>query len=129
VFPRISQIGINYRNGSLSDHSGENGFEVRAGDRLPYFLVDGESIFDRLREPRFHLLTFVDGQTEQKTDGISDSFDSMVDRHSVPLYPHVAELFGVEKSFSVLLRPDNYIAMISQESSLAPIENYLKRCL
>ena len=129
VFPRIAQIGINYRSGSLSDHSGENGFEVRAGDRLPYFLIDGQSIFDRLREPRFHLLTFSDGQTDQKTEAVDELVDSIVDRHTIPLYPHVTEAFGVEKSFNVLLRPDNYIAVISQDSSLAPIENYLKRCL
>jgi 2-polyprenyl-6-methoxyphenol hydroxylase and related FAD-dependent oxidoreductases len=58
VFPLISQIGINYRNSSLS--SGD-GFKVRAGDRMPYFEVEGASIYDRLREPRFHIVNFYDG--------------------------------------------------------------------
>jgi len=129
VFPRISQIGINYRHGSLSEHAGDDGIDVKAGDRLPYFQVDGRSIFDRLREPRFHLLNFLDGKGEQKTEDLNGSFDSIVDRQTVPLYPHVAELFGVDKSFNVLLRPDNYIGLISQDPSLAPIEDYLKRCL
>jgi hypothetical protein len=129
VFPRISQIGINYRHGSLSEHAGDDGIDVKAGDRLPYFQVDGRSIFDRLREPRFHLLTFADGKAEQRTEDLNGSFDSIVDRQTVPLYPHVAELFGVDKSFNVLLRPDNYIGLISQDPSFAPIEDYLKRCL
>ena len=129
VFPRISQIAINYRHGSLSEHAGDDGIEVKAGDRLPYFLVDGKSVFDRLREPRFHLLTFADGKSEQKAQDLDGSFDSIVDRHTVPLYPHISELFGSEKSFNVLLRPDNYIGLISQDPSLTPIEDYLKRCL
>ena len=129
VFPRISQIAINYRHGWLSEHAGDDGIDVKAGDRLPYFLVDGQSIFDLLREPRFHLLTFTDGKSEQQSEDLDKSFESIVDRQSVPLYPHIAELFGSKKSFTVLLRPDNYIGLISQDPSLAPIEDYLKRCL
>ena len=129
VFPRISQIAINYRHSSLSQHAGDDGVDVKAGDRLPYFLVEGRSVFDMLREPKFHLLTFVDGKDEGKSEDLSESFDAIVDRQTVPLYPHVAELFGVDKTFNVLLRPDNYIAMISHESSLAPIQDYLKGCL
>src|SRR5205085_5021014 len=36
IFPLISQIGINYRHGSLSRHAGDEEFEVKAGDRMPY---------------------------------------------------------------------------------------------
>ena len=52
VFPRISQIGINYRHSGMSDH-GDDYLDVRAGDRFPYFTVDGASIYDRLREPKW----------------------------------------------------------------------------
>jgi FAD binding domain len=40
AFPTISQIGINYRHSSLSNHAGDKNFEVKAGDRMPYFLID-----------------------------------------------------------------------------------------
>ena len=56
VFPLISQIGINYRHSPLSVN--ETNFHVKAGDRMPYFTVDGESIYDRLREPKFHVVVF-----------------------------------------------------------------------
>lgn len=128
VFPRISQIGINYRHSSMSDHESDGGFEVKAGDRLPYFVVDGKSIFDKLRDPKFHLLHFSDGGAEPVDGGLGE-LEAMVDRHEIPIYPRVADLFGTDKSFNVLLRPDNYIATISSESSLAPIQNYLKRWL
>src|SRR5688572_22474151 len=58
LFPRVSQIAINYRHGVLSDHTGSGGLAVKAGDRMPYFLVDGSSIYDRLRKPKFHLIKF-----------------------------------------------------------------------
>ena len=128
VFPRISQIGIHYRHSMLSDH-GDDYLDVKAGDRMPYFVVDGNSIYDRLHEPKFHWLIFSDGQDGDASDGLSDEFADRVDRHEIPLYPRVAEIFGTDKSFSVLLRPDNYIATVSSDLTRAPIENYLKRCL
>ena len=30
-------------------------FEVNAGDQMPYFIVEDQSIYDRLRQPVFHL--------------------------------------------------------------------------
>lgn len=122
VFPLISQIGINYRKSRLSVHN-EN-FKVRAGDRMPYFVIDGESVYEKLKSPMFHLLTFSDGQTEMFSADETHK-DSFYDFHSFPLYPHIAEVFGYANSFSVLLRPDNYIAMITEDNSLEKINEYL----
>ncbi|MDT7603331.1 MAG: hypothetical protein QOF61_1328, partial [Acidobacteriota bacterium] len=44
IFPLVSQIGITYRKHSLSDHDGDAGFKVKAGDRMPYLLIDGMSV-------------------------------------------------------------------------------------
>lgn len=128
VFPRISQIGINYRHSAMTDQ-GDSSLDIKAGDRFPYFTIDGSSIFDRLGEPKFHLLSFSDGQTGQQNESLSAGFKEIVDRHEILIFPRIAEIFGTEKSFNILLRPDNYIATISHDASLAPIENYLKRCL
>lgn len=126
-FPLISQIGINYRDGSLSDHGDDGAFDVKAGDRLPYFLMDGQSIYDKLREPRFHLLTFSDGRSDYRATGdeIESEFARLVDHHVVPLYPHVAKIFGTKKPFNVLLRPDNHIGFLSQETSPRRLKAYL----
>nr|MBA3321299.1 FAD-dependent monooxygenase [Pyrinomonadaceae bacterium] len=130
-FPLISQIGINYRDGSLSEHAGDREFAVKAGDRLPYFLVDGKSIYDKLREPKFHLLTFSDGTSDDHTmTGEVESANAhLVDHHVVPLYPQVTELFGTDQPFHVLLRPDNYIGFISPETSLSRLKIYLKEVI
>lgn len=129
VFPRISQIAINYRGSSLSDHESDSGFEVNAGDRMPFLLVDGKSVYDALRDPKFHLISFSDGLVEDSAEELSGELDSLVTRHHLPLYPHIAETFGTTESFSVLLRPDNYVAMISKGVSQEPTEKYLRRCL
>ena len=127
-FILISQIGITYRKNSLSmheagEHDGDGDFEVKAGDRLPYFMVDAKSVYDQLRAPKFHLLTFSDGDTEATEAGHAE----LMDRHVIPLYPNVVETFGSDKPFNVLLRPDNYIGFISTDTSLRPVSNYFAR--
>ncbi|HRH44893.1 MAG TPA: FAD-dependent monooxygenase [Pyrinomonadaceae bacterium] len=122
-FRTISQIGINYRRHVLSQHIGDEDFNVKAGDRLPYFLVNGASIFDNLREPKFHLLVFSDGESdfhEIKNNVESKTFDF----HLIPIYPQVEEIFGSEKPFMILLRPDNYISFISAEISWDKVKSY-----
>ena len=130
-FRLISQIGITYRDASLSRHDDDAKFEVKAGDRMPYFLIDGQSVYDDLREPAFHLLTFSDGQSDYRAtrDEIESSYARLVDYSVVPLYPHVAEIFGADKSFNVLLRPDNYIGYISHETSTKELKAYLREVI
>lgn len=122
VFPRISQIAINYRNSSLSEDNGS--FEIKAGDRMPYFVIDGASVFDRLKEPKFHLLTFFDGENKSEITAENLGAD-FIDFHEIPLYPNVAEIFGANRTFTVLLRPDNYIGLITGENSALEVKKYL----
>ncbi len=123
VFPRISQIAIIYRHSSLSQS--EEDFSIKSGDRMPYFEIEGASVYEKLKASKFHLLTFFDGQN-QPTFSESDLPD-FVDFYQFPLYPHIAEIFGADESFSVLLRPDNYVGTISSDVSFETIDNYLKK--
>lgn len=122
VFPRISQIGIHYRHGSLSHHAGDENFHVKAGDRMPYFQIEGESIYDKLHQPVFHWLVFSEGPFES-TLQIEDS--KPLDRHVFPFLPSIAETFGSNKPFGVLLRPDNHIAFLSRDTSSDKLLSYL----
>ena len=131
VFPLVSQIGINYRHGSLSRRGGDEGFKVRAGDRMPYFLVDGESVYDRLRRPKFHLLAFTGERDDDGTPAVEPParYAGLIDSHAFPLDPQAAEAFGVDVPFNVLLRPDNYVAYISARPSTAALEEYFDAAL
>lgn len=129
IFSRLSQIGINYRHGSLSHHAGDEHFKVKAGDRMPYFLIEGESIYDKLRQPKFHLLVFSAAHNnvqELKTELENQSTET-IDFNAIPLDPHIAEIFGTDNSFNVLLRPDNYIGFISTETWASDLRAYLNR--
>lgn len=128
VFPRVSQIGINYRHSALSDHDGDGAFAVKAGDRMPYFLVDGTSVYDKLRSPKFHLIRFEESAADAGSDPGGD-MSGFVDTHKIVIDENVRAAFGTDRDFNVLLRPDNYIATMSTDSSLAPIDSYLSRCL
>jgi hypothetical protein len=128
VFPRISQIGINYRDSSLSERR-SNKFRVKAGDRMPYFLISAGSVFDNLRQPKFHWLVFSDeqGVIETMKAELESEFGELVDFTGVALSPEVVEIFGEDQPFSLLLRPDNYIGYISDKISLSDLRAYLKR--
>jgi 2-polyprenyl-6-methoxyphenol hydroxylase-like FAD-dependent oxidoreductase len=124
IFPLISQTGITYRDRSLSAETSDD-FEIKAGDRMPYFLVDGKGVYEWLKTPKFHLLTFSNmPEGDDNTNETIESQFSNVDCHAFPLSEEVAEIFGTSKPFSVLLRPDNYIGFVSAEEPLAELTNY-----
>lgn len=125
AFPIVSQIGIDYRKSSLSQTNGD--FSVKAGDRMPWFEIDGESIYDLLREPNFHLVLFLDGETNvpslpadlmERLTGLIDS--NVFDQNDV-----IAKAFGTTASFYVVLRPDNHIGLISDDFSPEMVARYL----
>jgi hypothetical protein len=128
-FPMISQIGISYRDSTLSEHTEDEPDHVKAGDRLPYFLVDGQSIFEKLKEPKFHLLVFssVESNGQSICDEFERSFGPVADCHMVPIDARVREIFEKDNAFLVFLRPDNHIAFISSEISLDGARDYLNR--
>jgi len=126
VFPLVSQIGINYRHGSLSRHAGDDDFKVKAGDRMPYFLVDGESVYDRLRRPKFHLLAFTDETSPSQAPEAASPDADLVDFNAIRLSPQVGQAFGTGRPFNVLLRPDNYIGRISAGPPSGELKAYLK---
>jgi 2-polyprenyl-6-methoxyphenol hydroxylase-like FAD-dependent oxidoreductase len=131
VFPLVSQIGINYRHGSLSRHAGDDDFKVKAGDRVPYFPFDGESVYDILRAPKFHLLAFSDTPdfAAALRAEVESRYADLIGFHAIPLGAHAAEAFGADRPFVVLSRPDNYVGYISAETSPDELRAYLKNSL
>jgi len=128
LFPLISQTGINYRHSSLSRQAGDENFKVKAGDRMPFFRVDGKSIYQNLYKPKFHLLVFADDQSNvqaMKTE-LETRYRDLVNFSAVSLDPQIAEAFGTDKPFCVLLRPDCYIGYLSTEFSSNELRTYLR---
>jgi hypothetical protein len=127
VFPRISQIGINYRGSSLSKNVGS--FDVKAGDRMPWFEIGGRSIYDSLHKPVFHLLVFSDGKTEipPLPDDLMKQWPGSIDSHFFLIDEKISSIFGRSDSFFLILRPDNYIGLISDEFAPEAVRGYLEK--
>jgi len=120
LFPLISQIGVNYRHSSLSQHAGDEDFKVKDGVRMPYFLFDGNSIYEKLHQPNYPWLVFSNRQYSfhSSKPEVDSDYTELVDVNVFPLDREVSETFGTGKSFAVLLRPDNYIGSFSTETSV-----------
>lgn len=131
LFPMVSQISLDYPQSSLSQHQHDREFEVKAGDRMPYFLVDGANVYDKLRAPKFHLIAFSDGEQDYQLlkQELETEYGHCIEFHVIPLYPRVVEIFGSHKPFMVLLRPDHYIALFSLTRSLDELRSYFKQVI
>ena len=127
AFPVLSQIGINYRHSSLSNHAGDENFEVKAGDRMPYFCMEGENVYNKLRDPKFHWLVFSDTQIDVQTLKLEEHYAELIDFNAIPINSSVSEIFGTDKPFSLLLRPDNHIGFISTDCSSSEVASYLSK--
>jgi 2-polyprenyl-6-methoxyphenol hydroxylase-like FAD-dependent oxidoreductase len=129
VFPLISEIGIKYPLSELSRHDGDRNFKVKAGDRMPYFMIEGKSVYDKLSQPKFHLLLFSNSTLESQTlkSELGGQFEAIIDLSSLPLSGEVVKSFGANIPFCVLLRPDNHIGFISAEIKPDVLKNYFDR--
>jgi 2-polyprenyl-6-methoxyphenol hydroxylase-like FAD-dependent oxidoreductase len=111
IFPLISQTGIAYPNSKLTLES--NVGKVHAGDRIPYFLFpDGKNIFDFLKKPIFKILFF-----GKNADNIKQPFEKpclAMDFYSFNDIP--PNVFGNHDGFYILLRPDNHISYIGNDT-------------
>jgi hypothetical protein len=130
IFPLLSQIGINYRHSSLSRHTGDEDFSVKAGDRMPYVVLEGRSVYERLQEPKFHLLTFYKhGELEKRSIDMTPEYAGLIDIGVFQITSDVIEKFGTERPFTVFLRPDNYIGFISTERTSSDVGSYLSELI
>ena len=125
LFPLISQIGISYRHSSLSRHASDENFNVKAGDRMPYFMIDEKNVYDFLREPRFHFLVFSDEKNDlEELFGKVEKDEHWIDYQQFPIAPRIREIFGTNKPFCLVLRPDNHLAFVSERISYEELKSY-----
>ena len=76
-----------------------------------YVLANGIGILDLVSNPKFKLLHY--GEDEKNPQLITTHFN--LETHSFHDIPE--GLFGNEKDFFILLRPDNHISYIGKELS------------
>lgn len=120
IFPLLSQTGIAYPHSALTV-PGCMG-QVHAGDRMPYFLSEGKSVYSFISTPDFKLLCMGEG---------AELPDTMAWNNGIPLSARrikevPARLFGKAGAFYILLRPDNYIVYIGPDVNAC--REWLAKC-
>ena len=127
------QLGISYRDSVLARDDRDETSPLRAGDRAPdatkLRTVEGECrLFDLTRDGRFTLLNF-GARTE-----VEGSPSDLRTLHVVgqPAGPdeisdsegHLANAYGARDRTLVLIRPDGYIALISDTGEISAVSDY-----
>lgn len=133
---RTIQLDINYRGSVLANDDRDASASLRAGDRAPdatkLMTVEGECrLFERTRGGHFTLLDFGGARASSISElgvkilrivGQAVGPDDLVDTEG-----HLARAYGAGERTLVLIRPDGYIALISDAGEVSAISEYLAR--
>jgi hypothetical protein len=139
AFRLISQIGIHYRDSSLSRNASLGSFPRKAprpGDRLPFVTFHEKhkvvNIQDKVKDAVFHFLVFPGRQNEEDVNrvcGIVDEQDNVIQIDNIPLTPRTENLYkdlGMQNGGYYLVRPDMYVACRSNRLSADHLKTFLK---
>ena len=135
------QLGITYKEMSLSKSAGGADLKVAAGDRAPDapgLNAEGGAVrlFDLFRGPHFTLLRLFerDGETDQKERRGVRRVDVTVSPETkssaqiyVDAFGHFAAAYGGGKGEYMLIRPDGYVGWVGSADSLPDLDQYLCR--
>ncbi|SFE46256.1 2-polyprenyl-6-methoxyphenol hydroxylase [Actinacidiphila alni] len=121
------QLGVNYRGSALARDDRDDTASLRAGDRAPdatgLTTVDGElRLFDLLRGGRFTVLDFGDAAVPGALRVVTQPAGpgEIADTEG-----HLAAAYGATDRTLVLIRPDGYIALISDTGDAAAVSDCL----
>jgi 2-polyprenyl-6-methoxyphenol hydroxylase-like FAD-dependent oxidoreductase len=136
------QLGISYKEMSLSKSAGITDWKIAAGDRAPDAPgLNGAGnpmrLFDLFRGPQFTLLhLFAGDDGEQKERRGAKRVDVTTSAETKPAgamyfdaFGHFAEAYGGRKGEYMLVRPDGYVGWAGSADSLYDLDRYLGRVL
>ena len=100
-------------------------------DRIIY-MEDGHLVSDgsnnaSSEEASHELVTDGEQDYQDLKLELEKEYNNLIDFNVIPMTPRVVEIFGTNKPFKVLLRPDNYIGFISKEFSLEDLKPYFRQ--
>jgi len=133
------QLGITYKEMSLSERSGDVRLKIVSGDRTPDAAgLDAHGkpmrLFDVFRGPQFTLLRLFGGKdaapsmsSVRRVDVINSPSQVNGAEAFVDAFGHVAAAYGGGQGEYVLVRPDGYVGWMGSQGDLADLHRYLKR--
>jgi 2-polyprenyl-6-methoxyphenol hydroxylase-like FAD-dependent oxidoreductase len=133
------QLGITYKEMSLSERSGDVHLKIASGDRAPDAPgLDAHGkpmrLFDVFRGPQFTLLRLFGGKdaaasmsSVKRVDVIASPSQVNGAEAFVDAFGHVVAAYGGGQGEYVLVRPDGYVGWMGLQGDLADLHRYLKR--
>jgi hypothetical protein len=116
MFRTVSQIGVNYRGGPLSEGAAGR---VHGGDRLPWVRAGSADNHDSLREPRWQVHVYGTAR---------GSVATWCGEHGVPLrvfaFAREHRAAGLSPGALYLMRPDSYVALVDPDGDPAALQRY-----
>jgi 2-polyprenyl-6-methoxyphenol hydroxylase-like FAD-dependent oxidoreductase len=116
IFRTVSQITLNYRNGPLS--RGAVG-RVCGGDRLPWAPVDGIDNFASLKAMTWQVHIYGQASAELQTWCAERDMPLCIFRWRAEY-----DAAGLTRDAVYLLRPDTYVALVTELASPSALEGY-----
>jgi 2-polyprenyl-6-methoxyphenol hydroxylase-like FAD-dependent oxidoreductase len=129
IFKTVSQIKYSHYGKFLSSSNSSQKLLFRSGDRLPYIQEadSGKKFYDLFTAASFHLLHIGKSQlSEEVLEKVKRTFPFPVKIVENDLSDSWKNL-GVEKDLFILVRPDNYIAYMTDSFDEAEMKEYLKK--
>ncbi len=128
IFKTISQLWYSYNGRSLSVSASRQKLKFKAGDRLPYIDAFGttDKFYELFKAASFHLLHLSNAPLDSQTlEKVKTAFPFPVKVVEAELSAAWQRL-GVRGSLYVLVRPDNYIALILDTFDEKEVKRYLQ---
>jgi 2-polyprenyl-6-methoxyphenol hydroxylase-like FAD-dependent oxidoreductase len=129
IFTTLSQIWYSYKHGPLSAQHTARSLKFRAGDRFPYILIENDgkmqSCYHLLTGPNFHLLC-IGTDAKLKQASIPPALMPLIKIVELPLSLDWLKL-GVSEQIYILVRPDNYIGLVSDQMHEGTLSDYFRR--
>ena len=135
------QLGITYKEMSLSKNAGGAGLKVAAGDRAPdapglNAAGGAVRLFDFFRGPHFTLLRLFEsdgaiGQNEwrgvKRVDVTTSPETKSTAQIYVDAFGHFAAAYGGGRGEYMLIRPDGHVGWVGSADNLSHLDHYLGR--
>ena len=129
-FKTVSQIGIKYIGSDLTVNRVMQVLTIKAGERFPYLKTeDGNNVYDLMKEPVFQAVIIclaeankLNGEMQELQKQIPDILNVI----DLSKEKKMIEKFKVKKDTVILVRPDHYIGLITDEGAKV-VGDYLRK--
>jgi 2-polyprenyl-6-methoxyphenol hydroxylase-like FAD-dependent oxidoreductase len=127
IFRTISQIGIRYINSSLTVNRTGEPIKIKSGERFPYLKTDeGKLIYELMQGAAFHALVFSRKEDLFEKLNLLRSEFRFLNIIDMGQEKNATEILGIKKDVVILVRPDHYTGLITDEG-IKVVRDYLTK--